>query len=191
MDHDAFDRLTGALSTGASRRRVLRLTAAALGLGGAGGGAPQVTARKNKKKQPLQFNRFGCVNVGGKCRGNDAHCCSNVCEGKKPKKGEKDTSRCVAHDASSCLTGQTLEVCGGDEDVLCETSAGAEGTCATTTGNAPFCAAIGGKCFPCKKDADCSGVDDCGPGAACFPCVAFCANSGGTACFGATQVCAA
>jgi hypothetical protein len=184
MDHDAFDRLIGALRRGASRRRVLRLTAAALGLGGAAGVASRATAKKKKKKKPLKFNSFGCVNVGGKCRGNDANCCSNICEGKKPKKGEKDKSRCVAHDASTCLTGQALEVCGGDEDVVCETSGGTEGSCATTTGNAPFCAANGGICFPCKKDADC--IDSCKEGAACFPCVEFCANQGGTACFPAT-----
>jgi hypothetical protein len=184
MDHDAFDRLTGALSRGASRRRVLQLTAAALGLGGAGGAAPRTTAKK-KKKKPLKFNEFGCVDVGGTCRGNDANCCSNLCEGKKPKKGKQDTSRCVAHDASTCLAGQTPTVCGGLETFDCLASGGTNGDCFTTTGKAAYCAAEGSSCFPCQKDADC--IQFCGTGAACVPC-ALCALAGlQTACFAPTE----
>jgi hypothetical protein len=182
MDATLFDRLTRSLSRTLPRRRASVLLAAA-GLGVLAGAPPALDAKKGKKKkQKLQFNSFGCVNVGGKCRGNSANCCSNICEGKKPKKGKKDTSRCIGHDASTCQPGQTAVVCGGLQDIDCLAIGGAAGGCYITTGNAAFCSAEGG-CFPCQKDADCIGV--CGPGAACVPCATpSCADEGGTTCRG-------
>ena len=182
MDAGRFDDIACMLIDASSRRDVLRSLAAAVGLGAM---APVITEarkknkRKKKKKKPLQFNTFGCVNVGSPCRGDDANCCSGLCDGNRPKKGKRDTSRCVGHDASTCLPGQTLE-CEGS-DVLCVTSAGLSGQCVTTTGNAGFCFREG-KCFVCKKDADCVGA--CGPQAACITCVLDCAVTGGTSCAG-------
>jgi hypothetical protein len=177
MDHDAFDRLTTTLSTGSSRRRVLRLSAAALGLGGVGQSVAKKKKKKKKKPTSLLFNSFGCVNVGGACRGNSDNCCSGICEGSKPKKGKKDTSRCVAHDQSTCVAGQRQAPCGG-VDVECEASNGLPGFCDTTTGNAGYCS-ISGDCFACKKDKDCQ--SEFGEGAACIVC-AGCEDTGGTGC---------
>jgi hypothetical protein len=129
------------------------------------------------KKQKLKRNEFGCVNVGGKCRGKDANCCSNICQGKKPKQGKKDKSHCVAHDEQGCSAGQAGDSCGG-ADVLCTTSAGTDGVCETTTGNAGYCASDG-SCFPCQKDRDCQSQSQFGPRAACARC-ATC--PGGTIC---------
>jgi hypothetical protein len=165
MDDIEFDRLT--------RRFVLGGVAAALGLGTTS--LPDgASARRRKKK--LQFNEFGCVNVGGKCRGKDSVCCSGICKGKKPKKGEKDKSRCVAHDEGGCQAGPTSAGCGGT-NVLCTTSTGQAGGCITTTGNAGYCGASI-DCPSCTKDADCQAR--CGPQAACVLCpsaVACDANS--------------
>jgi hypothetical protein len=121
---------------------------------------------------------LGCVNVGGKCRGNDANCCSGICDGKKPKKGKKDRSRCQAHDASTCQPGQSPEVC-GDEDVVCTTSGGEKGMCATTTGNAGYCFNAVQLNGSCTRDTDCQ--DGVGPSAACIHCL----SSGETHCVGA------
>ena len=77
-------------------------------------GTPSVVGAAKQRKQhrqKLKRNAFGCVNVGGKCRGKDGNCCSGICDGKKPKKGKKDTSRCAGHDASTCLAGQ--DTCAG------------------------------------------------------------------------------
>jgi hypothetical protein len=182
MDGAHFDRLTRSISVDASRRVLLQFAAAMLGL------APllpkaSVAKKDKKKKKKLRFNEFGCVNVGGKCRGNSDNCCSGICQGKKPKKGKKDKSRCVGHDEGTCLPGQTPTSCGGSESIACVAGGGADGQCFTTTGNAAYCSDEG-DCFPCKKDADCIGV--CGAGAACVRCAAACAETGGTACLGAT-----
>jgi hypothetical protein len=120
------------------------------------------TITQAKQKPSLKRNEFGCVNVGGKCRGEDRTCCSGYCQGKKPKKGKKDKSRCVAHDTGDC-TG-TDRVCPSG---LCTTSIGHAGGCMTTTGNAPYCADTVTS-IPCRKDADC--VPSCGPLAACYVC---------------------
>jgi hypothetical protein len=169
MDHQRFDQIARTLSTFQSRRGLL----GALGLGavllpGAAG------ARKKKKK--AKFNEFGCVNVGAYCK-NSSQCCSGLCEGKKGK------GRCIAHDTSTCLAGQSG--CDDVEGVACVLNNGdIQGACETTTGNAPYCAALGGSCFACAKDADC--VPFCGPQAACTRC-AVCADDGVvTACFGPT-----
>jgi hypothetical protein len=136
-----------------------------------------ITPAPAKKKKKLKFNEFGCVNVGGKCRGKDANCCSNICQGEKPKQGKKDKSRCVAHDEQGCQAGQIEDFCGG-ADVPCTTSAPEPGLCNTTTGNAGYCADFG-VCFPCQKDLDCQNQSQFGPGSACVLC-APCA--GGTGC---------
>jgi hypothetical protein len=127
------------------------------------------SAKKRKKK--IKRNAFGCVNVGGKCRGKNAVCCSGICQGKKPKKGERDKSRCVAHDQTSCQAGQTTNACGG-VNVLCTTSTGEPGgACLTTTGGAGYCAAsidCPTQAINCTNDADCR--ERCGPRAGCVLC---------------------
>lgn len=163
MDDVHFDHLT--------RRLVLGGFAAALGLG-----IPRrpdgTSARKRRRK--LNLNEFGCVNVGGKCGGRDSNCCSGLCQGKKPKQGKPDRSRCVAHDEGGCEAGLHPGGCGGST-VLCTTSVGKQGHCMTTTGNAGYCQASGLHCTPCQKDADCRSL--CGAAAACVRCPPGC---GGT-----------
>jgi hypothetical protein len=171
MDSDTFDRLTRRygdlrrfLLAGPSRRRLIRgLAALALSVGIAND--PELT-RAKKGKKTLKRNQFGCVNVGGKCRGQDQVCCSGICAGKKPKKGGKDKSRCVAHDETSCLAGNNIGLCSG-ENVACTTTTGHAGSCVTTTGNAGYCQGQAG-CTACSTDADCHAI--CGPQAACAVC---------------------
>jgi hypothetical protein len=165
MDTHRFDDLARLLGWPAARRRFV------LGLAGAVGGltshGPHSAVAKRRKEPRL--NEFGCVNVGEPCRGRDRLCCSGVCQGKKPKEGRKDRSRCVAHGASTCRAGQRdADQCSGAENVVCTTSTGAtNGRCNTTTGNAPYCAAeLYGE--PCRKDADCQ--PNCGEAAACILC---------------------
>jgi hypothetical protein len=120
------------------------------------------TGHAKKRKKPLVFNDFGCLNVGAMCRGKDELCCSGICEGKKPKKGKRDRRRCAAHDTGGCLA--TTRQCAAGS---CTTSTGRAGGCVTTTGNAPYCAdTIKG--YPCAKDTDCQPF--CGPLAACILC---------------------
>jgi hypothetical protein len=173
MDGKTFERVTRCLVTSFSRRGIWR-GAAGTALGAAVVWLPFMGAarkkRKNAKNSKLKLNAFGCVNVGGKCRGNSANCCSGICDGKKPKKGEKDKSRCVAHDVSTCLAGQDT----------CESGlipCGANASCSQTTGRAPFCAGPG-DCVACRKDTDCQ--TDFGAGAACIVC-SDCEETG-TAC---------
>jgi hypothetical protein len=171
MDAARFDHIVRSFGTGSSRRRLLsRLTAAALGVGVAGRFADRTTAKKKKK---LVFNQFGCVDVGGKCRGNSANCCSNVCEGKKPKKGKKDKSRCVAHNTGSCQPGQ-------DSCLGTAFPCGTNGLCFQTTGLAAFCSDTGTNCFDCKKDTDCEPLF--GAGAACVVCFGDCPQTGEREC---------
>jgi hypothetical protein len=178
MDGSRLDALSRSLDTGPSRRGLSRRlgeltlggTLALLGLTG--------SAAKRKKNKNLTFNEFGCVPVGGRCRGKNSVCCSGICQGKKPKQGERDKTHCVAHDATSCLAGQTVKVCGGSS-VLCTTSTGEAGGCLTTTGNAGYCAAAIDCILPsCAKDADCQA--HCGPQWACVLCpiVALCESEG-------------
>jgi hypothetical protein len=173
MDTAYFDHLTRSLGTATSRRAILlRLVAAALSLATVSRFLDQATAKK-KKRRKLERNAFGCVNVGGKCRGKDANCCSGICQGKKPRKGKKDKSHCVAHDTGTgCQAGQRNQNCGGS-DVLCTTSTGHSGICETTTGNAPYCMSSLA-CVPCAKDVDCQ--PHCGPQAACVPCSYYCST---------------
>jgi hypothetical protein len=138
-------------------------------------------ARKKRRKKTPQLNAFGCLNVGQKCRGKDALCCSGKCAGKKPKRGRKDRRTCVAHDTGGCPKGDPSEACGGDVETVCTAATGLEGVCDRTTGNAGFCT-VSGDCFPCRKDADCQPL--CGPEAACIRCEETCSGVGGTACVG-------
>jgi hypothetical protein len=179
MDPRRFDDLLRLLPTG-SRRGLL---AALAGIAFAPRTGIDTAARKRKKRQqPLQRNEFGCVDVGKACRGNDDNCCSGRCDGKKPKKGKKDTSRCAAHDGSTCLAGQTVEECGGAANVACTTTLENAGQCVTTTGNAPYCFAGGGVCFRCTKDTEC--IPFCGAAAACVRCDGGCPETGGALCVG-------
>jgi hypothetical protein len=182
MDDRRFDALSRSLVTTRSRRGLLATVAATFGLGSL---LPvESEGKKNKKhKKKLKRNAFGCVNVGGKCRGKNKNCCSGICQGKKPKQGKKDQSRCAAHDESTCLPGPTGTLCDGIADIPCVPTSGPAGVCFTTTGNAGYCSASG-TCSPCQKDDDCAGV--CGVGAACVPCASECDFLGGTACVGAS-----
>jgi hypothetical protein len=195
MDARRFDHLTRSLSAATSRRAILpTLEAGAFGLAMPSHLRQVAIAKQDKKgrkkKKKLVFNQFGCIDVGGKCRGNDANCCSGLCEGKKPKKGKKDKSRCVAHDTGTgCVAGQQSPFCQGvmpaaldSEGMLgqCTTSTGVAGVCQTTTGNAPYCQRDRA-CMRCTKDTECEVV--CGPGAVCGLCDG-CVLNGGTACFG-------
>jgi hypothetical protein len=173
MHATRFDTITRSLITGSSRRTLFAGLAAAVGATVLARSEPALARKKNKKK--LKFNAFGCVNVEGKCRGNDANCCSNICEGKKPKKGKKDKSRCVGHDGGSCQAGQDSCLAGGS-GIPCTTDTGHSGSCLTTTGAAEYCGRKGG-CFACAKDADC--VPFCGLHAACVVCVG-CSDEVGT-----------
>jgi hypothetical protein len=163
MDGSRFDSMTRLLAGTSPRRSVLLgLASAVLGLSG----ARRPNGASAKKSKRLERNAFGCVNVGGTCRGRDKNCCSGRCQGKKPKKGERDRSRCVAHDEDTCKKGQNLTGCGG-QTVHCTTSTGGTGACRTTTGNAGYCSGDG-QCRRCRKDADCRPF--CGPKAACVVC---------------------
>jgi hypothetical protein len=185
MDGSNFDNLTRLAAANASRRSIFTLAfgAALAGLGaasplGTGTAAGKNRKRRRKRKKPKR-NAFGCLNVGQPCRGHGAKCCSGICQGKKPKKGDKDKSRCVAHDTGGCQAGQQGAFCGG-ANVPCTTSTGSPGVCDTTTGNAGYCA-FTTTCSRCSKDADCRPV--CGRGAACVKC-ATCIEDGGTRCVG-------
>ena len=134
MDSYRFDEPTRSLTVAGSRRRAL---AAALGglitLGALSADAERV---KRTKKKP-KLNAFGCLNVGQPCRGKDAKCCSGVCEGMKPKKGEKNKSSCVAHNIGGCTIERSSCVT-GNQSSLC----GPQSLCLATTGNASFCADV-------------------------------------------------
>jgi hypothetical protein len=178
MNASHFDRITSSLGAVGSRRVALRT---AIGITVASGlarlGLGSATAKKKKRKhrrkwKKLQKNAFGCVNVGGACRGQDANCCSGICEGLPKYGSKKDTSRCVAHNVLDCSVGE--DTC-GPGSVAC----GTNGLCYQTTGQASFCGNPGA-CFACQKDADCEPAFG-GPGAACVVC-ADCAQPGNTLC---------
>lgn len=181
MDAPRFDRWTRSLTDTASRRSVLGLAGAALGLAVTRFPGIATAKKKHKKKSPkkLTRNSFGCVDVGKACRGKDANCCSGICQGKKPKKGQKDTSKCVAHNVLGCQVEQ--DQCAG-APAQCGTSQ--FGLCYRTTGNAGYCGVDGG-CLACQTDADCVAYNGFGQDAACVVCADECAPTGGTACFAA------
>jgi hypothetical protein len=150
----------------------------------AAGPCPLDAAAKRKERKPQQRNEFGCVPVGRACQGKDEVCCSGICNGKKPRKGKKDTSRCVAHDSADCTASQRSGICGGT-DVPCTTSQGGVGLCQTTTGNAAYCALASVTVCPafssCRTDADCQAFM-LNPNAACVRCDLCSAINGPTAC---------
>jgi hypothetical protein len=163
MDDGGFDRLARALATARPRRSITRVLSGLALVGSRGlSGAPGVGAGTKKLKR----NQFGCVNVGNACRGKDGACCSGICRGKKPKKGKKDRSRCVAQDEGGCRAGSRIPACGGAAE-SCTTSAGASGLCGTTTGKAGFCSQ-GFICASCTRDDQCRPSPD--PNAACVLC---------------------
>jgi hypothetical protein len=176
MDANRFDDLTRSLIAPPSRRRLIRgLAAAALAqvtLLGPGAGVGTARKRKNKIKK----NSFGCVDVGGKCYGKDARCCSGICNGNGKR------SKCAAHNQGGC----TRDDSSCPESIPC----GKDGECYRTTGKAGFCGAAGTcDCHPCTKDKDCQDNPEYGPGSACIVCVSntenTCVNvngSKGTAC---------
>jgi hypothetical protein len=164
MDASRFDDVVRSLTNAPSRRGVLAaFAAAALGLA-----APVVgdAGKGKKRKKKVKRNEFGCVNVGGKCRGKDALCCSGICQGKKRKKGNKDKSRCVAHDAGNCQPGQNK--CAGPEIGCSRGDDGKATFCFTTTGTGEYCSSGSISNNGCTKDAECEA--DCGIGAACVRC---------------------
>jgi hypothetical protein len=168
MDGDRFDRLARVLVGAVSRRALPYGFAFTLGLSAL---ARHVRARAKKKRSG--FNDFGCLDVGKKCRGKNSRCCSNVCQGKKPKQGKKDKSKCVAHSVGGCQPRE--DSCAGANE-----SCGTGGTCFRTTGKAGFC---GGdiQCMVCRKDSDCHST--LGVGAACVVCESCLAIDGSrTAC---------
>jgi hypothetical protein len=175
MDSRQFDAIVrDRLSMIVPRSTVVAASATAL-LAWFGGSSDRPVTAAAQRKKPLQRNRYRCVPVGKPCRGKDGACCSGICRGKKPKKGEKDQSRCMAHDAGGCVGGQHPGICGG-EDAACMTSNHEAGWCSTTTGNAGYCfRAISIDPMPCRRDADCQKDR---AGAACIRCP----SSGGTRC---------
>jgi hypothetical protein len=175
MDDLKFDNLTRHFASVTTRRQALGsfvgATFSVITARRTGSVAGKKRRRRKQRDKALAFNAFGCVDIGKPCRGNDANCCSGICQGKKPKQGKKDNSRCIAHNVLGCPDGAD----GCVETVPC----GAIGSCFQTTGKASYCA-LTGNCAACTRDADCE--PDFGPGAACIVC-----NScdGKTACFAA------
>lgn len=176
MNQDRFAALTRLHAGRLARRGLLRAPVVAFLLAGGGRSAP-ASAKKKKRKKKLVRNEFGCVDVGNACRGNDANCCSGICDGATPKKGKKDQSRCVAHNTGECLADQ--DSCVGKRKPCGPLGAG---DCLRTTGKASFCGRTegSGECTDCKTDADC--IAEFGPGSACVVC-GFCDENGGTTCF--------
>jgi hypothetical protein len=176
MDERRFDVIAKSLGAAGSRRVALRT---AIGITVAAGlarfGLGSTTANKKKPK----LNEFGCVNVGKACRGKDALCCSGICQGKKPKKGKQDKSKCLAHNTGGCQAGE--DWCVG-VNVSCGTP---NGLCFQTTGRASFCGAASLSCG-CTKDEECEAVK--GPGAACIVCPGGCGpTTVNTACVAAAD----
>jgi hypothetical protein len=178
MDPKHFDNLSRYLSDASSRRSIFTRIAGAA-VAAVAFQMPGMAGARNKKKtsKKLALNTFGCVDVGKACRGKDANCCSGICEGKKPKNGKKDKSRCVDHNVLGCQVEQ--DQCAG-APAQCGSST--MGLCYRTTGNASYCGDLG-SCFECKTDADCEAAGLL-EGAACVIC-SECAQTGGTACFAA------
>jgi hypothetical protein len=160
MEQNRFPVAPYSLTRLPSRRDVLRgLVAAGLGLVAAR--LPEPAGASKKRKKPRR-NTFGCVDVGGFCR-IPGQCCSGICEGKKGKK------TCKAHDTGGCAAGGRPEICGGT-NVSC-TSSVYRGACATTTGQAGYCA-VNLVLSPCQTDVECQVVVEggLGPTAACIRC---------------------
>ncbi len=164
MGASRVDGLARALTTAPTRRAVLHGLAVVAGVASSG---PPCAGRAKKHKSKVRLNEFGCVNIGGTCRGKDALCCSGICQGKKPKKGKKDTSRCVAHNVGGCTVDRRFCLAGLPLAFCSETA-----LCTITTGNAPFCgdglmnADPEDVCRPCRSDLECEALGF-GEGSAC------------------------
>lgn len=181
-----FDRLARSRPVGASRRSAL---AVALGVIGLGAVRPD-DSRAKKKAKP---NQFGCLNVGQPCGGKDSKCCSGICQGKKPKKGKKDKSRCAGHNEGGCSPERN--VCTVADPAVSNCNASNEtAVCFVTTGSGVFCGNVAifsevTNCRVCAHDSDCTG-GGFPPGSACVllsgggpACTAFdCAETNFRAC---------
>jgi len=186
MDDLRFDAVTRSFSEGAPRRVFLHALSAVLGLSVVGI-RRDVRAKKgkakNRKKKAPAFNAFGCLNIGAKCRGNAALCCSGICQGKKAKKGKKDKSKCVAHNTSTCTLPSNVCFTGSKDVSTCNTN----GICTATTGNAPFCANLASispsSCRACSKDQDCEALGF-GLGSACVVLTGGACDTPGSNCAG-------
>ena len=138
MDVDRFHALLRSLSEMPSRREVLRsLIGAGVGLGLLR--PPVTTEAKKKGKKPKK--RIRLRRRQAEVPGKNRTCCSGICQGKKPKKGKKDRSRCVAHNAGFCAADS--DSCSVGTDVACNPG-NPSCFCTLTTGNAGFCAAFRG-----------------------------------------------
>jgi hypothetical protein len=186
MEADRFDSLARSLTQTGSRRRALTALGGLVTLNALPASAKK-GKNKKKAKKPSR-NAFGCLDVGTSCRGSSANCCSGTCEGKKPKKGKKDTSSCVAHNTGICSA--ETDTCTVGVGVPCHPS-NPNCLCFLTTGNAGFCGSFTGngsgginECRVCRTDPECQA--EFGAGAACVVlggvCTPFCLTTGRTAC---------
>lgn len=131
---------------------------------------------------PPALNSFGCVDVGGNCRGDSGLCCSGVCQGPVPPASGPDTSTCVAHNAGDCTLERNICLDIDAELSIC----GLFAVCAATTGNAPFCASQENvECRNCRTDSDCE-EQGLPPGSACVLLTGDCLE--GSPCVGSNGV---
>jgi hypothetical protein len=158
MDANRFDALTRSYTIPSSRRGALRVLAGAFGAWAGFTTAIVSFTVMAKRKKPTP-NQFGCLNVGQKCNGKSSKCCSGICQGKKAKNGKKDKSTCIAHNEGSCTPGLSICTSQNPSDAACNPSNMAA-FCLVTTGNAGFCAQLGGpnNCQPCSRDTDCEAL---------------------------------
>jgi hypothetical protein len=191
-----FDALARSVGAGASRRSVIGGVLGTLGLGAflPLSSEAKKHKRKNKKskKKKLRLNQFECVNQGGACRGNNANCCSGVCDGKKPKKGEVDRSTCVGHNEGGCTAERNACIQTADNNSGNCNAANPQAFCVVTTGNASFCSNFAGSseqgnCRACRRDTDCT-AEGFPSGTACVQvnttgrCSQICAATGNRVC---------
>ena len=185
MNQQTFDIVTRTAANLSRRDTMFRL--ASLGLGVGMLWRPAISGarkkRQRKKRTPrARPNAFGCLNVGQPCRGDSSQCCSGICEGTAPKKGKKDRSRCVGHNAAIC-TGPESDTCSTGVAHYCN-GANLSCGCLLTTGNGGFCGGLVNECRGCRRDADCQ--EEFGSGAACVIaagiCEGRCPETGGTLC---------
>jgi len=152
---------------------------------------PRTDPQPQPQPRPdLVLNQYGCVNVGGACRGDNALCCSGICEGEAPGGDDQpDASRCVGHNAGICKA--STSVCSTGVAPACNPN-NSRSTCLATTGNAGFCGDFSGDggtgatyfCRNCSRDTDCQ--EEFGAGAACVVydgiCSDICPATRNTAC---------